>query len=394
MKNDYSIDLSNISKELSLLLEILKTGNNNSIRLKHDLFKEIDWDLFLDLSKHHRVFPLIYNKIIKLDDKSIPQHVINTLYLEYKKNTFQMLHLWGEMEQVSTLFTENKIRLLFLKGPIIAAELYGEISHRTSKDLDILIPITDIEKAEKLLKNAGYEREDGPTAFMGDWKWRYHHVAYFHPLKKIQIELHWRQHPFPSNEPSFNELWDRKRISLLTKNPLFYLGKEDLFLYLITHGARHGWFRLRWLSDIDIMLRKGINFKSNNLNMKKYGKYSIVGQAMILSSNLLNTPIDFGFIKLKEVKSSKKLAQSAIYFINGISSLQTIASTKYFHRYLFSLKSNSQKFFSILILFYPTNVDAETVVLPKSLHFLYFLLRPFLSVWRKSRKICANSTSK
>ena len=38
-----------------------------------------------------------------------------------KKNTFQMLHLSGEMEQISKLFNENEIRTLVLKGPVLAA---------------------------------------------------------------------------------------------------------------------------------------------------------------------------------------------------------------------------------------------------------------------------------
>ena len=70
-----------------------------------------------------------------------------------------MLTLCGEMEQVSKLFTENHIPLLFLKGPVIAADIYGDISLRTSKDLDILISITHVEKAEKLLLSLGYEKE-------------------------------------------------------------------------------------------------------------------------------------------------------------------------------------------------------------------------------------------
>ena len=45
------------------------------------------------------------------------------------------------MEQVSKLFNENKINLLILKGPVLAVDLYGDISLRTSSDLDILIPI-------------------------------------------------------------------------------------------------------------------------------------------------------------------------------------------------------------------------------------------------------------
>lgn len=387
MDNKYNLDLSTLSKELRLLLEIIKTESDDCIiSFKSELFTDIDWEFFLRLALHHRVYPLIYLKLIKMDENSIPPHVIQTLYQEYKKNTFQMLLLCGEMEQVSKLFSEKQISLLFLKGPVIAAELYGDISQRPSKDIDILVPITHIERAEHLLLNFGYEREECTPAFMESWKWRSHHVTYFHPQKRIQIELHWRLQPRPSNEPSFDELWGRKRVSALTKQPLYFLGKEDLFLYLISHGARHGWFRLRWLKDIDIIYREGLNFNSNNL-MKKYKNHHIVGQAMLLASQLLNTPMDDEVKKLTIRNHSKKLAQDAFFIIKEISPLHVIASTKNFKKYLSSLKSYSQKFFTILILFYPSHVDAETLKLPESYHFLFFLLRPFLSVWRKIRKV-------
>ena len=64
------------------------------------------------------------------------------------------------MEQVCKLFNESKINTLVLKGPILGANLYGDVSLRTSGDLDILIPIQDLEKAEKLLLMQGYEKDD------------------------------------------------------------------------------------------------------------------------------------------------------------------------------------------------------------------------------------------
>ena len=51
----------------------------------------------------------------------------------------------------------------FLKGPVIAHEIYGDISLRTSKDLDILVQEIDLEKAEGLLFSLGYKREEVPT---------------------------------------------------------------------------------------------------------------------------------------------------------------------------------------------------------------------------------------
>ena len=85
------------------------------------------------------------------------------------------------------------------------------------------------------------------------------HVTYIHPQKGIILEIHWRLHSNSINEPTFEELWKRKRIKNLANYPIYFLGREDLFLYLIAHGARHGWFRLRWLLDIHQIMNNQMN---------------------------------------------------------------------------------------------------------------------------------------
>lgn len=378
MANKFGLDI-HLPKELRLLLEIIKTENERKVwKITEELFTNIDWELFVQIVRHHRVHPLIYSKMNKIDKKLIPAYVIDTLSQDYKRNTFQMLQLSGEMEQLSKLFTENQIRVLFLKGPVIAADLYGDISLRTSKDLDILIPIRDLQKAEKLLLNYGYEKEEFPW---DEWKWMNHHVSFFHPQKRIQIEIHWRLHSPPSEEPSFNNLWKRKRSSLLTTYPVFLLGKEDLFLFLVAHGARHGWFRLRWLIDIDQMVKKGLHTERIHFFLRDYQYHHMVGQALILANHLLNTSIDEGFNKLTTEKYSQKLAQRTLPFIKEMSKFN------FQKDYLFLLKSKKQKFlFIVRIIFLPSTPDTETLWLPKSLHVLYFPLRPFLWAWRKRRR--------
>ncbi|MFE4238712.1 nucleotidyltransferase domain-containing protein [Peribacillus butanolivorans] len=395
MDNNYSLDLSIIPKELRLLLEIIRTGKDDiNGQIKNEWFTDINWDDFLYLARHHRIYPLVYSKLKKFDKELIPIEIIQTLYHEYKKNTYQMLQLCAEMEQVSNLFTEHQIRLLFLKGPVIAADIYGDISLRTSKDLDILIPRTDLKKTEELLLNQGYERvEVLPTLY--EWKWSKHHVTYFHPKKRIELEIHWRLHPAPSKEPNFNELWERKRISKLTSYPVYFLGDEDLFLFLVDHGARHGWFRLRWLVDIDQMIRKRIINEKNNALLKNLQQHYLGRHALILSSQLLNTPINEEMQSLTTGKRSRKQAQMAIFYIiemgNSLSD-EPFSIKLNLHKsfvlnlYQFSIKSNLQKVFYIIKLFYPSPADTEILRLPKSLQFLYFPLRPFLWVWRKTMK--------
>ncbi|MDC7783898.1 nucleotidyltransferase family protein [Priestia megaterium] len=391
MKRNHHSDVSILPKELKLLLKILNVENNEDIiKLPKVMFSEIDWELFLKLARHHRLYPLIYSKLnkIKIEETLIPHNIIKALAEEYKRNTFQMLQLSGEMEQISKLFSEKQIRLLFLKGPVIADDIYGDVSLRTSKDLDLLIAIKDLKMAEEILLNSGYEKEEEFPSISNEWQWMNHHTTYFHPHKRIQIEIHWRLHPFPTKEPSFNELWERKRTSKLTGSPIYFLGKEDLFSFLIVHGGRHGWFRLRWLVDIDYIIRQGYTPKDQSI-FTIYNYSHFAGQAFLLASQLLETPIPVKMHSLIENTDSKRLSKLAIYYIIEMGYLHINKSQKrsiYFDRYLFSIMSNPQKVFFIIRFLYPKPNDVKTLKLPRSLHFLYFIIRPFLWGWRNLKK--------
>jgi hypothetical protein len=390
MDNQFSLDLKAVPKELLLIIEVLKNENIEKLekRLK-ELSTGIDWKLFIELSMHHRVYSLLYSVLKNVDDTLIPCYVIKTLYQHYKINTFQMLHLCAEMENINNLLKDKKIRTLFLKGPVLALELYGDLSLRTSCDLDILISIKDIEKVEEILFNSGYQKDEYILSILGDWKWRHHHFTYYHPIKKIKLEVHWRLNPGPGREPNFNNLWKRKRMTANSSTLVYFLGEEDLLFFLTTHGARHGWSRLRWLKDIDLILKKGIDSKKAAQLFKKYHYQPIGGEGILLSSQLLNSPIDEDLELLTSSDRPKKLAQEAIFYLKNMVNLHTDPIpeevSRYHKRHLISLMSNQQRFFFLLSCLHPYPTDVKTLPLPKGLHFLYFLLRPFLWAWRKTR---------
>ncbi|WHY85209.1 nucleotidyltransferase family protein [Neobacillus novalis] len=390
MDNNFSLNVSQIPIELKLIMEILKMEDveHNQVDIKEWL-KDINWELFLELTMHHRAYPLLNKKLKKMDENLIPPYVIQTISQKYMMNTYQMLHFSAEMEQVCKLFDNEKIRLLFLKGPVLGEDLYGDVSLRTSGDLDFLISINDLEKAETLLSNQGYVKDDYIQTVLNDWKWRHHHVTYFHSQKKIKLEIHWRLNPGPGKEPSFNDLWERKRICSLTSYPVYYLGREDLFLFLVSHGARHGWSRLRWLLDINQLARQEINWGSLLKLMKKYQYFHVGGQALFLASQLLSTPVTKEMKIFIEGNRPKRLAQAAIFYLEKMVNLHNDPVpneiARYHKSHLFFLMSRKQRFFFIMSFLYPYPEDAQTLPLPNHLHFLYFLLRPLLWAWRKTK---------
>ncbi|WP_223546365.1 nucleotidyltransferase domain-containing protein [Priestia aryabhattai] len=374
------------SKELDFLLTLLREENKSEEIIPS---KEINWSYFLKLVKHHRVCPLVYLKLKDTPD-AVPSNVIEALFQEYKKNTFKMLQLTGEMETLDKVFKENDIETLCLKGPPVAYDLFGDISLRMSKDLDILVREEELEKAESILFSLGYEKEEISTV-LNEIKWRHHHIAYYHPNKKIQVEVHWRLQPRPMKRASFEELWSRKRESQVTKHPISFMGKEDLLLYLISHGARHGWSRLRWLKDIDqIVRKKDINYKYFSELAIKHQQKHLVGQAFQLAHLFFQTPVHKELQSIVNTKRANQLGGKALPFIKEMIQFhvhsQPKSLEKSYKNYLFSIKTKRQKCYFLIISFYPNSLDERTFRLPKSLYFLYFLLRPFLWSWRKLKK--------
>ncbi|MDF0727751.1 nucleotidyltransferase family protein [Cytobacillus sp. S13-E01] len=386
MAKSFTLNLNQIPKELKLIMEIIKYNHN----INKEYYEDIDWNKFLELAIHHRVYPILYPTIKKIDNKVIPSYVIQKLSEVYKSNIFQMLHLSSEISQVSKLFKKEGVNLLVLKGPVLATDLYGDISLRTCGDLDVLIQIEDLDKVEELLNSIGYIKDDYIKSILNDWKWRHHHVTYINHSKQIKLEIHWRLNPGPSKEPSFSEMWERKREITNTGYPFYCLGREDLFLFLVSHGARHGWSRLRWLIDIDQITRQSIDWEKLTSLMSQNQYIDVGGQALILASELLNTPIGKDMRTIINGKRSYSLAEQAIFYIERMVNLHSEPIpnqiARYHKRHLFSLMSIQQKFLFILSFLYPYPEDAENLPLPNRLHFLYFPLRPFLWVWRKTSK--------
>ncbi|NGM85587.1 nucleotidyltransferase family protein [Paenibacillus sp. 7124] len=390
MGNPFALKTEALSTEMRLLLAILAAEKAEDLPVRFpDLFREADWEEFVKLALHHRVYPNLYPRMKNLGE-AVPGEVTGCLFAHYSRNTFQMLHLSAEMEFLDGELARRNIRALFLKGPVIAKDLYGDISMRTSCDLDLLIPLVELSGAEVMLTSLGYIKDDYIHTVLNDWKWRHHHTTFTHPKKGVKVELHWRLNPAPSGEPDFEELWERRRLSKLTGRPVAYLGKEDLFLFLVSHGARHGWSRLRWLLDIKQLLLQRPDAGRLIALLRKHRYYHVGGQALTLARELLDAEIAGELGRMERAPKSRAMAQGAMFYLERMVNLHSLPVPEdvasYHKRHQFALFSPVQKLVFVLSFLFPYPEDAETLPLPKPLHFLYVPLRPFLWAWRKSKR--------
>ncbi|RJX41535.1 Renal dipeptidase [Paenibacillus pinisoli] len=393
MRHDHT---GEFSQELKLLLALLEMEEGAALTFEHwELMQDADWHEFIALARHHRVFPTVNRKLQELRPIRVPSFVMGMFQRDYYRNTIQMLALSGEMELLASQFMNKDIRVLFLKGPVIAADLYGDVSLRTSCDLDVLVPMDRLEAAEEHLLSLGYVKDEYITSVLNDWKWRHHHMTYMHPQKGIKVEVHWRLNPAPSKEPGFEDLWSRRRKSALISRPIYYLGREDLFLFLVSHGARHGWSRLRWLLDIKQMMNQKIDWPKLIQLLRKHQMLHIGGQAVCLAAKLLAAPLREEMRPALASRKAEWLAEDTLFYVHRTVNLHSPPLPKdverYHKQYLLALMTTRQKLLFFASILHPLAEDAKTLPLPAKLHFLYFPLRPIL--WA-SRKLCNRASGK
>lgn len=387
MTDRYTLDKRSLSKEILLLLALLMADSiDETAERNPELFAGIDWEQMIRLSLHHRVYPFLYPKLSRMQGESVPSAVTQRLKWEYRRNTVQMLQLSGEMGNIGESLARLNIRSLFLKGPVLAQDLYGDISLRTSRDLDFLVPMNQLNETEALLTSLGYVKEEDFESILGDWKWREHHNTFNHPDKNIKVEVHWRLSPGPSREPDFDELWKNARKSPLGPD-VHYLGKEDLFLFLAAHGARHGWSRLRWLLDIKMLLLQQPDPGVLTRLLQRYNYDNVGGQALILAAGLLEAPVPSGLAGLADTAKARRLAQLALFYVARMVNLHNPPLEpeveRHYKYYQPAILTPWHQFLYVAGFLHPYAVDEKTLPLPKPLHFLYFPLRPFLWTWRK-----------
>lgn len=382
----YELFLKDFPEELKLLINLV---NNNKSDYRFD--QKYDWSLFMDLVIHHRLFPGLIARVDKEDRDYIPSSVLQQLQSWNHSNTLQMLRLSAEAIKVNHLLLNKQVKVLFLKGPHLGNLLYGDLSLRTSSDLDFLVSIDDLDLVEQILNQNGYVKDDYIETLLNDWTWRHHHFTFIHPETETKLEVHWRLNPGPCKEPTFTELWENKQIIDISQNKIYILSNEDLFFFLVTHGARHGWSRLRWLMDINQIIEKSLNWNQVRVQFKKFGYLPVAGHALILSHKLLNTPVKEQMNLLNfNFKKALSLANDALFYIKQMINLHDgplpEEISRYHKHHLVQLMSPYQKIIFYLSTFFPYPEDAKLIKLPRQLHILYFVLRPFLWVWRKRQK--------
>lgn len=346
-------------------LKVLATILVNDETRKNS-FSEFD----IQLITYHRVLQCIH--INSVESEQLKEQITQ------KKQTMsiELLRYTNELIRILALFQKNKVNIICLKGPVIGQKIYHSIGLRMFRDLDLLIDVDNLSKGYQLLKELGYvlDKESEYDAR------RAHHLVFTHPSTNHIVELHWRLHPNIINEPTFEELWASHETVRIAGTDIPCLETTELFVYLISHGSKHAWFRLRWLYDIHLFLEQPLDLVEIQTLLAKRGCLHMMGQALLLRQELFEGEIPESFVHLTKDRKSKRMAKMAMRIIEEQNdpgkANQTLYEYWYWKRYFWLIRDSSRRFEFVWHHLIPNQQDKEIIPLPKSLHVLYIPLRP------------------
>lgn len=264
--------------------------------------EDIDWDRFSALVDRHRVGGLVHAGLAKFPAVQPPVEVLNQLSGAVHRNAEKYLRSVKAATGLCAAFAQAGITCAALKGFGLAVRYYPQPSQREMIDIDLLVSADRFDDAEQIAIAQGFVRQY-PKFDLSDrqraaFKHLHNAFSFVRASDGTQLDLHWRMVQNPAMLPVIDRDWP----TMLTMHdfagrPVPMLRASLHFVYICVHGVKSGWARLKWLVDVDRVLR-GLTEQDVIEALEAFAEHGLerIGAAsMILSHRILGTPIPDAF---------------------------------------------------------------------------------------------------
>jgi len=159
---------NSLSTEENLLIELLKPiKKRKELNYLNSIVSQVqNWEKFTEDSIRLRVAPLLYSSISECAGIEIPKKVVAILEKYYYKNLGRNVLIYDTFKQIAEILNKEKIKAVALKGIVLAEHIYKNIALRQLSDIDLLVPVENINKCAELLFNQGFRQNN---AFKSDF---------------------------------------------------------------------------------------------------------------------------------------------------------------------------------------------------------------------------------
>ncbi len=262
-----------------------------------------EWEKFLALAQKAQLLPLAAWRL--KDRARISPRNRARLSDLFHRNNLRNLILVRELTRVARELEAREVRMLAIKGPVLASLCYKNLGLRRFDDLDLLIHPRDVPGVVQILRENGYRHwlpeweEDQLKRFFSRpdylrflW-WDQAMMTRRDP--RVTTEIHWAALPrYFSLELPFDQLWLRRQAVSLSGYEVQTLSPLDTVLQITAHGAKHLWSSPKWVCDLAWALSSSPNLDWSELEARarRRGGLRIVRVGALLANRLFATAVE------------------------------------------------------------------------------------------------------
>ncbi|HMR82816.1 MAG TPA: nucleotidyltransferase family protein [Niabella sp.] len=350
----------------------------------------VNWEYVKYLSRYHRIAPIVYKTLAAA---SLPTETALQIKQKHLYLIQQSFKRALETEWIINLLQENSISCAPYKGIAFSRQFYGDIVSRESSDIDLIIIPDRFDKVIELMEANGYRFENRV-------EYNYYNEAIFSRRKDLNfnkyknntrefhVEFHWRitNNALLIKKETNTLLFQNNEDILLAKNKVKGLNANAHYMaILIHHSTSDGFSVLRNIIDIGQAVSDQSSLDTayikkclNDFNLTKAGEI-----CNFLCKELLGIILPFTIDNKKNISAKVKK-----YFIEQLLQKKRIGDylkVTLYRKSIFYLKSSARDKISYLIAsfrlrFKPSVKDLRIFKFPKTLHFLYFIIKPLRSL--------------
>jgi hypothetical protein len=347
---------------------------------------ELDWTTLLGAATAHGVLPLLTNNLLSACREALPANWHAQMRRHFEETAQRNLYLTAEMSRLANLFRSEGMVAVPYKGPLLAAQAYGDLALRQFTDLDFAIRQRDLPKAAALLIANGFKPAFGAIAPDEGTRPTHSEYQFVRPagnvIVEMQTEVTLRYFP---QRLDFDALESRLTSVSIAGGEIFSFSPEDTLILLAVHGAKHFWERLLWIADIAELSQAapGMDWPVVFSRAEEMGVSRMVNLALYVAHRMLEAPLpDDVLDRVMRDAVAKKLGDQ----ICEQFSMNASAQLPVFARFRFRVASRDSFWaglrFAMRLATSPTEPDRAAVPLPEKFSGMRRWLRPVLLMKR------------
>jgi len=218
-----------------------------------------DWHAVADLAARHGVVGYVRQAVAR-DGVPLPSFAAEALRNAALAQIGHVARLDAALGRVLSALEGARVPVIVLKGPVLSRLVYPEPALRPYSDLDLTVRDADEQAAVAALLGCGLaevphgaeverlthaHHVHGGTAF---------HRVFLAPGGGVMVELHLDPLQMGLRPTHEAARWSRAEPVAALPGALM-LGLDDQIIQLSVHAHKHGFNRLIWLKDIDLLMR-------------------------------------------------------------------------------------------------------------------------------------------